>query len=126
MYISSNLTPEEALRLHGRVSDEQMNELLETHAAYEYVTGAAAHIEEARGGYVDEDFLNGPLRSLEEHMRGLHVLLKKVRGENKEQVQQLIDSLKETIIAIEGEKDEMVRSGEYSLEELEKARKILG
>ena len=86
MIDSSNLTHEECFRLNGSLSAARINEMLDTHSAYESATECKPCIQEARGSYPAEDFLSGVIEKLND-------LRKHLRGDNREALGTIIESL---------------------------------
>lgn len=79
--------------------------------AYDFYSGVADHIDEARGGFIAEDWCD-------DHIADLRVLAQSLRGGNREELERIAQALEEA-------RDEAARSAEYSLDELKKATAIV-
>lgn len=86
MFLGSNCTAEEELRLTGTVTGERLNNLLDQETQLTALKDVAPHIQEALGQFPAEDFL-------EEHKTRLVMLAKNMRGANKEALQAIIETL---------------------------------
>lgn len=84
--IWSNLSAQETYRMYGRITKEQMENLLDQSAAYEGIDGIDAHISEAMCQYPAEDFLEGIKTRL-------NALQKNLRGANREELGGIIEAL---------------------------------
>ena len=82
----SNMSAREEMLLTGQVSKERLEALIEKSEALEAMDGIEAHIEEARGQYPAEDFL-------EKHKDQLMQLRNKLRGSNRETMDAILESL---------------------------------
>ena len=104
MYLNSNLTAEESLRLYGRLSRSMVEDLLERSQGLEDAQGAEAHIQEAMAQFPAEDFLSPIIERLNE-------LRKNLRGANKEELGCIIESLDDlaqcTFNAVDYGRDEL-------------------
>lgn len=80
------LTPREQLKLHGRLSERQLEDLIDWHEDTSEVASVDACLQEARGQYPAEDFLSDAIERL-------HKLAKNLRGDNRQTLVGIIESL---------------------------------
>lgn len=108
-----NLTSDEAERylwLSGDVlTTGAMDQAQED--AHDFYSGVANHIDEARGGFIAEDWCD-------DHIADLRVLAQGLCCEKREELERIAQALEEA-------RDEAVQSAEYSLDELKKATAIV-
>ena len=109
MIQASNLTMEEYYRLNGTLTSSMIEELLDLRVAVEEDTGVLVHIGEARECYPEEDFLSN-------HIEGLRAISRRIRGQNKE-------DLEEAIRALEDLETSTQQETEYGISELDAAEK---
>lgn len=81
-----NLTPEEEYRLTGQVTGENLEELLDVYQDNRDMDGVDDKIEEAMAQFPAEDFLSDAISEL-------HEIAKRLRGQNKEDLLGVIESL---------------------------------
>lgn len=104
---ATNLTNAEYYRLNGTLSAERIEELLDLDVAREKVSDPSAYIEEASGCYPAEDFL-------EHIMKQVRAVAKRVRGENR-------DDLDQIILDLEDLQTEVNNQSDYGRDELRSA-----
>lgn len=102
-----SLSPAEHFRVHGTLPTNAIEDLLEAVKSADVLDDIEAHIEEARGCFLEEDFGQ---RTKDR----LHDLAKRLRGDNKLEVLAILEELTEDI-------DQEVKSGEYGYDEFKKA-----
>ncbi|MFK3740917.1 hypothetical protein [Massilia sp. TN1-12] len=107
-----SLTPREHLKLHGSLPERQLEQLIEWRERTEEVVSTTAYLQEARGQYPAEDFLACPIERL-------HQLAKKLRGENREALLGIIESLDDIA-------QTTFNAADYGRSELRKAEAALG
>ena len=104
---ATNMTHAEHFRVNGTLPAERIEALLDIAANEDQFIGNWVDtIQEARGCYVPEDFLQSRISDL-------HYLAKFLRGANRQ-------SLLEIITAMEDDIREQVQSSEYGADELGK------
>lgn len=106
MYVASNMTTKEFLRINGYVTREQAETLVDLGTAAEEVGDLGSLLSEVKTGFPEEDFLGGPIRALQG-------LARVVRGSNRQRVVDLIGELNMIQSEINGQV-------EYAQEELKK------
>jgi molecular chaperone DnaK (HSP70) len=82
----SSMTAQEEFRMTGTLSPNRIESLLSVEGRLEALDGLSNHIEEAMSQYPAEDFLS----DIESR---LHEFAKKLRGQNKEALLGIIESL---------------------------------
>lgn len=89
---SSNLTHKEYFHLNGALSVERQEEILESLVDHESmnVQEYAPYAQEASGQYPAEDFLA-------EHVSDLWALSKRLRGDNKQELTKIIQSIEDAL-----------------------------
>lgn len=104
---SSNLSHAEYFHLNGNLSVERTEQALnDLHEAQSFdVREYAPYAQEARSGFVQEDFLLPEIGSLRDFS-------KRLRGDNKKELLEYIE-------AIENELQQLQSSQEYAQEQLE-------
>lgn len=111
MYINHNMTAREALRIHGTVPLDKLEDLLDREDALKEVQEIDANLKEAMAQYPAEDFLQTPINRL-------HELAKRLRNENRQEV-----------LAIIGQLDDIAQctfyAADYGRDELRKALKTV-
>jgi len=109
--VFSSLTPTETFRMYGSLTRRQIEDLLGKDEALRELEGIDAHIDEAMCQYPAEDFL-------ESIKTRLHELSKKLRGDNKDTLNGIIESL-----------DDIAQctfyAADYGRDELQKARNAI-
>lgn len=103
----SNMTARECFNLSGTLPAGEIERLLDIGDKFEEALESGANIEEAMAQYPDEDFAR-PIESR------LQTLAKHLRGQNKEEMEQIIEALSDL-------SQEISNSAGYGLEELRKA-----
>ena len=111
MYQAYNLTPREAYRINGTLSDESIESLLDAQESIEAAEGVSYQIQEAAGSLPPEDFLFSFIRDLNE-------LSKRTRGQTQQTARELVQEAKRLQI-------ELTQMAEYAADELKQARKTL-
>lgn len=111
MHHLSHLTPDERERYAYLAGQAQLAELCEFQSQTEDLCSVEPHLSEARGCYMPEDFLHGPLKDL-------RAIAKRLRGENRAELERIAQ-------AIEEARDEQARSSEYGRDELDKALDLI-
>ena len=106
MHISSNMSAEETYRLHGYLSCDQIEYLLDCEGAMDAKRNAIAYLDDASPG-IGEDFLQDVLDRL-------NVVFKNTRGANRADLEKIIADL----TAIETEVHQAV---EHTDEQIRKA-----
>ena len=109
MIHASNLTIEAYYKLNGTLTNSMIEELLDLQVAVEGGSGVLVHIGEASGCYPEEDFLSN-------HIEGLRAISRRLRGQNKA-------DLEEAIRALEGLETSTQQETEYGISELDAAEK---
>jgi hypothetical protein len=103
----SNLTLAEHYRMYGTFSEEQVERVLAREEIDFDPSGVQCRIEEAESGLYGEDFLA-------EHIQSLIDFKKRLRGQNKENLQTIIEK-------IESLAQELFNQGDYARMELREA-----
>lgn len=103
------LSAEEQYRLHGNLTPEHIEELLDAGALVEDMGDVTPRLEEAKAQYPEEDFLEPILSKLRD-------LVKTTRGANRDDLQTLI-------VEVEALQLSTHQSSEVGLDELNKAIK---
>ena len=85
-YVNYNITAEEEFRLTGQVTGERLQVLLKYSEAASKFSDLGGKIQEAYAQFPAEDFLS-------EIESRLHELAKRLRGNNKEELLGIIESL---------------------------------
>lgn len=80
------LTAEEQFRHYGRIEGDVAVELLDAYLQIEALDGLDDTVKEAMGCFPGEDVL-------EEQIRDLHVLMKNMRGGNKEELDRILSRI---------------------------------
>ena len=111
MYQAYNLTPREAYRINGTLSDESIESLLDAKESMERAEGVSCQIQEAMGSLPREDFLS-------DFIADLCALSKRVRGQNQTDALALLE-------AAYSLQNELQQMAEYAEDELCKARTTL-
>ena len=111
LIINSNLTNREAYSQYGKLTDERMEALFEVESAIDNLSGGECYVQEAIAQFPDEDFLEVVIENLQ-------ATYKKLRGDNKENLKEVIESLEDLQIS-------QARATEYAVEELNKLTKLL-
>lgn len=106
-----NLSPEEHFRLRGHIANQHAEMLLDSLGKVEKLDGLENYLQEAKGGFPDEDFLAGVIDDV-------RCLLKNVRGDNKKNLEDILKKLNEL-------SEIQVQSTEYSLEQIVEVQKAL-
>lgn len=107
------LTPEEEFRITGSITGKNAIELLEVHPMYESLTESLdGNLNDALASMVDES----GVEPLDDVISRLQELVKRLRGNNKEELQEIVAALEEA-------KYTLVQSGEYGIECLQKISK---
>lgn len=83
-----NFSPEEYYRMHGKLEESHINLLLDSHGRLDSAPDVSIYISEARAQYPEEDFLQGVLERLGD-------LGKRLRGDNRAEVQSMIEELEQ-------------------------------
>lgn len=86
IFVPHNATAEEEYRLTGKVTGERLERLLDRSEALSRLSDMDALIEEGMSQYPSEDFLFDAIERL-------HELAKRLRGDNKETLIGIIESL---------------------------------
>ncbi len=111
MYINSNLSPREAFRIYGQLPEQIINRLIDHNEACEDIADCAANIREASSQFPEEDFLSETISDLQK-------IVKRIRGENKTDLQVAIDALEEIQLTFS-------RATEYGRKELNEALTVI-
>lgn len=109
---NSSMTPEEEYRLTGTLRPEMIEVLLDDSASLEGTTGVSAHLQEAMCQYPAEDFLADAITRLQK-------LAKRIRGDNREALLGIIESLDDVAQCT-------FNAVDYGRDELSKALKAIG
>ena len=104
---ATNLTNQEYYRLNGTLSAERIEDLLRFDCAIDSSSDPSAYIDEAEGCFPKEDFL-------EHIIKKVRAVSKRVRGENK-------DDLDQILIDLEDLQSSVNNDSEYGRDELRKA-----
>lgn len=107
----SNLTAKEYFKLHGTLTPERIEALLDNEESLEAITGVDAYIQEAMGQFPPEDFLHDIKTRLFE-------LTKRIRGANKSDLSAIIESMDDALQC-------QFNSSDYGRSELRSARKAI-
>lgn len=107
----SNVTHEEFYRLHGCLTHQRIEDLLNNQANTPDFDDVLTHIQEAKAQYPLED-------SLHEVEVELVALIKNLRGNNKTKANEILQLLLQFQL-------ELFHSAEYGKEELTKAEQII-
>lgn len=110
-YIPSNMSAEECFRIHGFITPEQTQDLLQVAGVVDRIKGAEAHINEAIGSYPDEGFMK-PIEEV------LIELKNSTRGENRKKIERLLAFIDDFEMQI-------FYQSEHGQDELKKLRKAL-
>lgn len=86
MSVFSSLSPQETYRMHGRLTRAQIENLLDQEQKYKQLEGIDACVSEAMAQFPAEDFL-------EDIKSRLNELSKKLRGDNREALAGIIESI---------------------------------
>lgn len=109
--VYSNMPLTEEWRINGFLSEKSTERAIDASIKAEKIDETLETVriynKEAQGSFVAEDFLSDQIKSLE-------LLVKNMRGNNREVLLDLIEEIKEA-------KDEAVREAEYGSSELHKA-----
>jgi hypothetical protein len=103
---ATNLTNKEYYRLNGTLSEERIEALLEIDVNVDG-SSPAAYIDEAMGTFPNEDFLEHIIKKVRE-------VAKRVRGDNK-------DDLDQILLDLEDLQDKVNNDSDYGRSELENA-----
>lgn len=106
-----SLTNREYLSLHGTLSLDRIEALVEMEAVISGQEGALNYIDEAKGSFPGEDFLNDIISNL-------RTLVKHLRGANKEELNGIIEK-------VEGLQTSTTHESEYGLEQLKAAKAMI-
>lgn len=79
-----NLNPHEYFRMFGTLTEAHMRELLDKEVNSPDLSAVRVHVEEAKAGLPEEDFL-------EDLTQRLGALTKKLRGDNRKDAQALVE-----------------------------------
>lgn len=126
MIDSSALTHEEAFRLNGTLSEQRIEALLEEAAGAPHAEDIGPKVDEARGQFPDEDFFSECEEELLGHLDALKELAKSVRGNNKAEIQSIIDRLEQCLATVKRKVEEVVNSAEEGRIGLSEALSLLG
>lgn len=107
----SNLTSNELERYAYLAGNTQLAELSEYQSQVEDFCSIEPHLSEAQGCFVGEDWADEPLQDL-------HALAKRLRGDNRAELDRIIESIEEV-------RREAVQNAEYGRDELRKALKLV-
>ena len=107
----SILTISEEFQMFGEITGSRAEEAMNAIVMGENVPSIKAHIDEACAMFPDEDFT----AEIIIEMRGL---AKRIRGENRAEMLQLIEKL-------EAKNEEVWQAAEYGVDELKKALKVI-
>lgn len=107
----TNLTCREEFRLTGSVTGERLSYLLDREDLLKCFSGVDVHINESFGGFPKEDFL-------EDIKNRLYGLRNNLRGNNKDTLNSIIESLDDLA-------QTTLYESEYSRSELNEALKII-
>lgn len=88
MLYGSNMTIEEHLRYNGEIPKDKLDELFDSQAKLQGLSGVDAHMSEAMAQYPAEDFLSDAISRLQ-------TLAKNLRGGNKDTLNGIIESLED-------------------------------
>jgi len=105
------MTDKEELRLTGTLSRERIESLIDKSDSLEALEGVDSHIEEAMVQYPTEDFLK-------QHRDQLRQLREKLRGNNRETMDSILESL-DNLAQI------TFHASEYGMSELNEALSII-
>jgi len=111
LIINSNLTNREAYSQYGKLTDERMEALFEVESAIDKLSDGEWCVKEALAQFPDEDFLEVTIKNLQ-------ATYKKLRGDNKENLKEVIESLEKLQLS-------QARATEYATEELDKLATLL-
>jgi hypothetical protein len=111
MYINSNLTAKEALRLHGQLSEQHLESLLESEEKLNAIDDIDGNLLDARGSYPDEDFLA-------EIIDRMQTFAKNLRGANKDTCLSIIEALDDI-------QTTTMHASDYGRSELSSALKVI-
>lgn len=106
-----NLTPKEFFRVHETLPAAEIEKLLDAANDVNNILGIEAYMREALGCFTAEDMLSN-------HVRDLHQLTKTLRGDNKEQLLGIIDSLEDFLQC-------QFNQADYGRDELRKAIAVI-
>lgn len=105
------LSPAEYYRVHGTLPQSCVEDLIVFHEDNSEEVDVTAYLQEAKGCFPSEDFLQGPIKEIGE-------LAKKMRGDNRKALEALAQSLEEIQSAT-------WQQSEYGADEIKKALKEL-
>jgi ElaB/YqjD/DUF883 family membrane-anchored ribosome-binding protein len=126
MIDSSAITHEEAFRLNGTLSEARIEALLEEAAGAPHVEDIGPKMDDARGQFPDEDFLDDAQQELREHLDDLKELASKVRGNNKAEIQSIIERLEKCLETVKSKVQDAVNSAEEGRASLSEALDLIG
>lgn len=106
MLYSSNMTHEEFYRVNGTLTPERIDSMFEKCDEAEAWQDLTPCIQEAHSCFIEEDFLQKEILKLQ-------AFAKRLRGDNKAELLQLIEDM-------EGEITQAIASAEYGVSELNK------
>ena len=107
----SNLTMAEHYRLFGTLSEQHVEEVLAKGLDDFDPSDVSVHINEAMCGMYSEDFLA-------HHINSLYEFKKRLRGQNREALQDIINEM-------ESSAQDLFNEGDYARDELRKALSAL-
>ena len=107
MYINSNLSPKESLRVYGSLPEDHILDLIEDSEKLEKLEDSILSLQDAKAGYPEEDFLEPILDLLNELHNGLR------KSATKEALKNIIEQVEDLQL-------EQARSAEYGLDIINK------
>lgn len=105
------MTPSETYRMYGALTRGQIENLIDTAESVESADGVDGYIDEARCMYPSEDFLEEPIKALNELAKGM-------RGEKRIEIEAIANQLREILT-------NTTNSSDYGREQLDKATTAL-
>lgn len=108
----SNLTNEEYYKVHGTLSNQRIEELLDLTAETD-LFGARVSIQEAKASVFEEDAFSRALKDL-------YTVAKKLRGDNKEALKDAIDELEQVVTRCQYDAEEVLDQLNQALRALPK------
>lgn len=107
----SNMSNREHFKLHGSLPAEVIEDLIEVAERADEASDIEAHLSEASAQYPGEDFLADVIRRLQ-------IMVKHTRGDNRDEIESLVEDLDEI-------QTDTTNSADYGRDELKKAQTAL-